>query len=278
MHVAVDDDVHDGVGWLRRGWDEDRVDDVDDAVVGDDVGHDDLSVVDEDALVVDGDGDVRAVERGDHLSVAEVGAECGSSDHVVEEDVGQFRQGEEVLCGGTESASQREEGVVRGCEHREGSFTAEGASEVCRDDGSFQDVVHVAVDDDVHDGVGRGFVSEHRDGTGVAGCGGVVVVGSGHLEVDGADARPKEPKAVCRWKGEVLRIVEGFTGVDVGDAVDVVGASKRDEFHAFAGVDGQVVGRESRVARMDGVVAMASLRGVGGLGLETQRQAKKGKE
>ena len=278
MHVAVDDDVHDGVGWLRRGWDEDRVDDVDDAVVGHDVGDDDLSVVDEDALVVDGDGDVRAVERGDYLSVAEVSAERGSSDHVVEEDVCQFRQGEEVLCRGAESASQREEGVVRGCEHREGSFTAEGAGEIRRDDCSFQEVMHVAVDDDVHDGVGRSFIPEHCDRTGVSGRGGVVVVGSGNLEVDGADAGPKEPKAVRRWQGEVLRIVEGLTGVDVGDAVDVVGASKRDEFHAFAGVDGQVVGRESRVARMDSVVSMASLRGVGGLGLETQHQAKEGQE
>ena len=138
--------------------------------------------------------------------------------------------------------------------------------------------MHVAVDDDVDDGVGRGFVPEHCDRTGVAGRGGVVVVGSGNLEVDSADARPKEPKAVGRWQGEVLGVVEGFTGVDVGDAVDVVGASKRDEFHAFAGVDGQVVGRESRVARMDSVVAMASLRGVGGLGLEAQRQAKEGQE
>ena len=106
MHVAVDDDVHDGVGWLRRGRDEDRIDDVHDAIVGHDVGDNDLSVVDEDALVVDGDGDVGAVEGGDHLSVAEVGTEGGSSDHVVEEDVGQLRQSEEVLCGGAESASQ----------------------------------------------------------------------------------------------------------------------------------------------------------------------------
>ena len=84
------------------------------------------------------------------------------------------------------------------------------------------------------------------------------MVGSWDVKLDRADARPEEPKAVCRGQCKILGIVKRFARVDIGDAVDIMGATKRNELHAFASVDGQVVRRESRIARMDSVVAMAS--------------------
>ena len=76
VHLAVDDDVDHG-GWSQVRWadQQDRVDDVDHTVVGDDVGDGDLGVVDEDAAVVDGDGDVFSQERGGGGAVREVGGQ-----------------------------------------------------------------------------------------------------------------------------------------------------------------------------------------------------------
>ena len=260
MHGAVDDNLHHGGGLRFRGWwDQDGIDDVDDAVVCDNVCDGHLCIVDEDAFVVDGDGDFGAVKCGDGLSVREVRAESRASNDVVEQDVGQFRQGKEVFGGCFECSSESEEGVVGGCEDREWSFSAECSCEVCLNDGRFEEVVHGAVDDDVHHRVARLLVSEDRDGSRVSGGGRVVVVGSWNFEVDCANARAEEPKAVSRWEGEVLRVVEGLTGVNVGDAVHAVGAIEGDEFHAFTGVDCQVAGGKSRVGCVHGVVAVASL-------------------
>ena len=242
MHVAVDDDVDDGVGGLRCWRKQHGIDDVHHPVVGDDVGHDDLCVVDEDTCFVDGHGHLGAVECGDGLSVAEVSAERGSSYDMVEENLGELGQREEVFCRGAQGSSEREEGVVGRSEDGERTFTAQCAGEVCGDDRCFEEVVHVAVDDDVDDGVGGSFISQDSDGTGVACRGRVVVVRSRNFEVNGANARTEEPKAVRRRQGEILGVVEGFTRVDVGHAVHIVNATKCDEFDAFAGVDGQMVG------------------------------------
>ena len=242
VHVAVDDDVDDGVGGLRCWRKQHGIDDVHHPVVGDDVGHDDLCVVDEDTCFVDGHGHLGSVEGGDGLSVAEVSAERGSAYDVVEEDVGELGQREQVFCRGAEGTSEREEGVVGRSEDSEWPFSAECSSKVRRDDGGFEQVVDVAVDDDVDNGVRGGFISQDSDGTGVACRGRVVVVRSRNFEVDGANARTKEPKTVRRRQGEILGVVEGFTRVDVGHAVHIVNATKCDEFDAFAGVDGQMVG------------------------------------
>ena len=119
--------------------------------------------------------------------------------------------------------------------------------------------MHGAVDDDVHHRVARLLVPEDRDGSRVSSGGRIVVVGSWNFKVHGANARAEEPKAVSRREGEVLRVVEGLTGVDVGDAIHAVGAIEGDEFHAFTGVDRQVAGGKSRVGCVHGVVAVASL-------------------
>ena len=73
MNVGFDHDVDDGGGLLGLGRrQQDGVDDVDHAVVGGDVGNGDLGVVDEDAVVVDGDGDVFSEEGGGGGAIGEV--------------------------------------------------------------------------------------------------------------------------------------------------------------------------------------------------------------
>ena len=69
MHLAVDDDVHDGACGFWGGWNQHRIDDVHYAVVGNKVRHGHLGVVDEDAGLVDGDRYLSTVECGDGLAV-----------------------------------------------------------------------------------------------------------------------------------------------------------------------------------------------------------------
>lgn len=63
-NVLAQQMINDGksvVGFFRRGWDDDGVDDVDDAVGGHDVGGGDLGVVDHDFAIFGFDGDLGAV-------------------------------------------------------------------------------------------------------------------------------------------------------------------------------------------------------------------------
>ena len=70
---------------------------------------------------------------------------------MVEEDVGELRQGQEVFCRSVQGSSQSQEGIVGRGEHGEGAFSGECSSEVGFDHGGFEQVVHVAVDNDIHD-------------------------------------------------------------------------------------------------------------------------------
>ena len=248
------------------------------AVVGGNVCHGDLGVVDKDAVVVDGHGDIGAVESGDHLAITQIRAERGGAHNVIQQDVCQFRQGKQVFGGGVQRASQCNECVVRGGEYRERSFTTQRACQVGFKHRSFKHVVDRAVDHDVHDGVGGRLVSEHRDASEVSCGGGVVMVGAWDVEVDGANASAKKPKTVCRGQREGLGIVERLAGVHVGDAIHIVGATEGDEFNAFACVNGEVVGCKPAVAGMDGVVAMTSPGGAGRLGMQPQSQPQQGQE
>ena len=127
---------------------------------------------------------------------------------MVQQDVRQFRQGKKVFGGGVQRASQRNERVVCGGEHRERSFPTQRAGQIgCKHSG-FKDVVDGAVDHDVHDGVGGRLVSEHRDAAPVSGGRGVVVVGAWNIEMDGTNASAKKPKTVRRRQREGLRIVK----------------------------------------------------------------------
>lgn len=62
---------------------------MDNAVGDENIGDDDLGVVDEDAVVVDGDGDVGTVDGGDGGAVYEAGrvSDCAGN-HVVSENLG----------------------------------------------------------------------------------------------------------------------------------------------------------------------------------------------
>ena len=238
VHRAVHHDVDHGVGELRGvGGQEDRVNDVNHAIAGHDVRHRDLGVVDENAFVVEGHHHVGTVQCRDELSIAQIGAERCAAHHVVKQDVGEFRQGQELFGGCTKRPSQRKECIVRGCKHGEGSVAAQGACKVRLQHRGFEHIVHWAVHHDVHHS-GRDVIPKHGDGAPVSGGCGVVVVGAWDVKVDRADARPEEPKAVCRGQCKILRVVERLARVDVGDAVDIMGATKRNELHAFASVDG----------------------------------------
>ena len=130
-------------------------------VVGDEVGDDDIGIVDHDAHV-DADLDITALEGGDDLAIAQVRAEGGCAHHVVEQHLGESagRVGEQ----GVKSAFREGcNGGVGRSEHRERPLTGEVVGQASRNDGRFQDDVVRAVDDDVHDG-GRRRSRRRQDG------------------------------------------------------------------------------------------------------------------
>ena len=130
MDVAVDDDIDDGERLGLGGRKQDGVDHVDHTVVGGDVGHGDLGVVDEDAVIVDGDGDIGAVEGGGGGAIGEVGGQDLRPHDVVEQDVGELGQGEQVLSRSAECTGEGEERIIGRGEHGERTVTGEGSSEV----------------------------------------------------------------------------------------------------------------------------------------------------
>ena len=90
------------------------VDDVNDAVAGLDVGHDDGGVVNHDVAVDDGDVDLLALDRGGGLAVegdGGFGIDCSSND-VIRQDVGEGGVAEEFFGGEAESIEGGGEGVV----------------------------------------------------------------------------------------------------------------------------------------------------------------------
>ena len=141
------------------------VDEVNNSVVGDDVGHDDLRVIDENASIAfNGYGYISSIERGDGLAVAEVCAEGGSAYDMVEKDFGELRQREQIFCRCPKGTRESEEGIVGGSKYGERAFAAECSCEVSSDDRCFEKVVDVAVDDDVDDCVRRSLVPKYSDG------------------------------------------------------------------------------------------------------------------
>ena len=91
---------------------------------------------------------------GDHLTVREVGAHGRGVDHVVEQDVPEAFEGEEIFGCDFERSDQSSHGIIGRREHGEGAFTREGLNESGSTDGSLEQGVVFAVDDDVHHGGG----------------------------------------------------------------------------------------------------------------------------
>ena len=85
---------------------------MDDAVGNENVGDNDLGVVNENAVVVDGDGDVGAVDGGDGGAVCEARrvSDC-TGNHVVSKDLGEVVGGE-----AGEGRTNVLEGLIGGCE------------------------------------------------------------------------------------------------------------------------------------------------------------------
>ena len=186
---AVDDDIYHRVGLRRRSL-QNRIDDVYYAVVSDEVGYDDLSIVDENAIAVDGHRYVLPIEGRDHHAVGQIRAQCIGSYHVVGQDgseQGVVRQNR--LEGGGRKNS---EGCIRGSEDRERTLTAERASEASRDDCRLQRIVIRAVDDDVHHRVRHrqhGYGAHHAR-LGVGSHGAIIIVDAGDIEGVRSHANP----------------------------------------------------------------------------------------
>ena len=278
MDVAVDDDIHHG-GGLRLGRrQEDGIDDVHHAIVGHDVGDGDLGVVDEDAVVVDGDGDVFAKECRGGGAIGEVSGQHLCADHVVEQDVGEAVEGQQVFCGGVEGGGQGDERVVGRGKDGERSLTIEGVDQPGSADGGFEEGVDVAVDDDIHHRGGR-RVAFYDDGAGHAFVLGIVadpilvVIDARHVKRDRAHAIREDEEAVIGGQAERDRIVERISGIACFP-VDAVPATIIDERHTFSGLNRQF-GRVKTVV-IDGhmvvAVALGECRG------EAQAQREKGKE
>ena len=124
------------------------------AVVGGDVGHGDLRIVDEHAVHVDGHRHIFSVQGRHSHAVHEVGAQGRAAHHVIGQDGRQHV----VVCQHRIEGAVRQgsKGVVGGREHREWSIAAESLNETSSDHCGFEGVVVLAVDDDVDNRVGLG--------------------------------------------------------------------------------------------------------------------------
>ena len=76
---------------------------------------------------------------------------------MVQQNVRESGQGQKVFSRSVQSCREGGKGIIGRGKHRKGAFTGEGAREVCFDHGSLQNVVHLAVDDDVYHGGGLRF-------------------------------------------------------------------------------------------------------------------------
>ena len=116
------------------------VDDVDETVARDDVGHRDVCVVDH-GTVPDREGKRVSVGSGCRHAVGNVGCGNASTHHVVQQNIAErclalrCIKSDEVNTG-------INEGLVGGCEHRERARLLEGSEEVSLDDGSDQGIVN----------------------------------------------------------------------------------------------------------------------------------------
>ncbi len=148
---AVDDNVQHRVG-RRRCRDQDRIHDMDHAVVRHDIRDGDLGIIDKDTTRVDGDRHRSAVQHQDGLAVLKVLGESRRSDRMVQEDVRQrtHRVGQQVV---QDTRRQRGEGRIRRCKDREWTRTGEGPFQTCGQHGRLQRVVVRAVHHDIRDGL-----------------------------------------------------------------------------------------------------------------------------
>jgi len=146
---AVHDDVHHS-GRLRSRRQQHRVDHVHHAVVSHDVRSRYHGVVDEHAGLADRHRHIGTEERGDFLTVHEVGAQGIGRDHVVLENLTEVGKGQQILCCDFQGFHQRSDGSVGGCEHRKRTFPAEGAAQIGSTNCCFEKFVIWAVDDHVN--------------------------------------------------------------------------------------------------------------------------------
>ena len=70
----------------------------------------------------DGNGDVLAVDRGDHLAIRKICAHRFDPRNVVGQNVSQLRQTEQICCLHTKCGQKSGERGVGGCKHGERSF------------------------------------------------------------------------------------------------------------------------------------------------------------
>ena len=130
------------------------------AVVGQNVRHNHLGVVDEHAVGVDRHRHVSAVERRHHHAVRQVRAQRRAAHHVVGQD---GRQQIDVCKNSLDRArGKRCKSGVRRCEHRERTFAAQRLHKASSHHSRLKRRVIFAVDDDVHHRVGWQGVD--RDG------------------------------------------------------------------------------------------------------------------
>ena len=186
---------------------------------------------------------------------------------MVEENVGESIECEEILGCGVEGLGKGEERVVGGGEHRKGTFTREGFSEAGSSDSCFEQVVDVAVDDDIDHGGGSGIVF-HNDGAdhpfilGIVAYPVFVMIDTGFVKGDGPHAVAEEEEGVIGRETEWHRVVEIIAGV-TRLSIDAVPTSVIGEGHAFTHFNGQLSGVEFVIVYCDMVVAIALGHGCG---------------
>ena len=224
----------------RVGGHEHLVDDMNQAVGGDDVGHGYVGVVDHHA-VADGERERLAVGSVGAHAVRDVGGGDFSADDVVEENVGKG-----LLAFGSVKVAQDDacfvEGLVGGSEDGEGPGPLKGRKQVGLDDGGHQRIVNAGrlgrggdvngrnehLVDDVNDAVGGldvgqrdgGAANQHIAAAGDAELDLVSVGGGGHHAVlDGAGADLARDDVVEKNGGQRLVFLGRVKVVEIDASV-----------------------------------------------------------
>ena len=191
MVGAVDDHVHHSGGG-RRGWQQHRVNDVHHAVVGGEVRHSHLGVVDEHPVHGDGHRHVGTEEGLDHLAVGQVCAQGLTSHHVVLQNGAEVFGRQQFLRGDFQGLHHGGDGRVGGREDGERTVGGQGVRKASGAHGCGEQHVVRAACNDVHHSSGHRR-RVHHDGRhhalgGVVANAAIVVVCAGHVEGVGADA------------------------------------------------------------------------------------------
>ena len=232
------DDVHHRCG--VRSWQQNRVDDVNHAVVCSDVcdSYHGCSI-DDDTVSCDVDDDLFAVQGGGHHAICEVGAHDIAADDMVEQNGGQIRVRQQVLSRHLQRLEQRRKRRICGRKHGERTCAAQVVRQTSGHNRLLQNRMVWAVNHNFSDCCWLSWLRHSHCGDHACRCvaahTAIVIINTWDGESGCSDANTTHVAAHSRVR-ERLRVVPVLTE-GAGDAVHVVGATDVDPDDGLACLD-----------------------------------------